>query len=76
VNPEPSSAGEVERNAMLFQLVERLPEAQLQVIHMRFVEQKSIREIALELGRSEGAVKQLQLRAVENLRAQMEGSHG
>jgi RNA polymerase sigma-70 factor (ECF subfamily) len=75
VNPEQSSADEVERNAMLFQLVERLPEAQLQVIHMRFVEQKSIREIALELGRSEGAVKQLQLRAVENLRAQMEGSH-
>ena len=75
-NPEPSSADEVERNAMLFQLVERLPEAQLQVIHMRFVEQKSIREIALELGRSEGAVKHLQLRAVENLRAQMEGSHG
>jgi RNA polymerase sigma-70 factor (ECF subfamily) len=75
VNPEPSSTDEVERNAMLFQLVERLPEVQLQVIHMRFVEQKSIREIALELGRSEGAVKQLQLRAVENLRAQMEGSH-
>jgi RNA polymerase sigma-70 factor (ECF subfamily) len=75
VNPEQSSTDEVERSAMLFQLVERLPEAQLQVIHMRFVEQKSIREVALELGRSEGAVKQLQLRAVENLRAQMEGSH-
>ncbi len=42
---------------------------------MRFVEQKSIREIALELERSEGAVKQLQLRAIENLRAQMEASH-
>jgi RNA polymerase sigma-70 factor (ECF subfamily) len=53
-NPEQSSGDEVERNAMLFQLVERLPEAQHQVIHMRFVEQKSIREIALELGRSEG----------------------
>jgi RNA polymerase sigma-70 factor (ECF subfamily) len=75
VNPEQTSTNEVERSAMLFQLVERLPEAQLRVIHMRFVEQKSIREIAQELGRSEGAVKQLQLRAVENLRAQMEGSH-
>jgi DNA-directed RNA polymerase specialized sigma24 family protein len=39
---------------------------------MRFVEQKSIREIVGELGRSEGAVKQLQLRAIENLRAAME----
>jgi RNA polymerase sigma-70 factor, ECF subfamily len=75
--PESGEAGldEVERNAMLFQLVERLPEAQYRVIHMRFVEQKSIREIARELDRSEGAVKQLQLRAIENLRAQMEGAH-
>ena len=70
--PEPSN-DEIERSAMLFQLVERLPEAQFRVIQMRFVEQKSIREIAAELGRSEGAVKQLQLRAIENLRAQMEG---
>jgi RNA polymerase sigma-70 factor (ECF subfamily) len=73
--PEASFTDEVERSAMLFQLVERLPEAQLRVIHMRFVEQKSIREIAQELERSEGAVKQLQLRAIENLRAQMEGTH-
>ena len=72
---EDPSADEVERSAMLFQLVERLPEAQFRVIHMRFVEQKSIREIARELERSEGAVKQLQLRAIENLRAQMEGGH-
>lgn len=68
-------AGDTERSAMLFQLVDRLPETQFRVIHMRFVEQKSIREIAEELGRSEGAVKQLQLRAIENLRAQMEGAH-
>ena len=70
---EQSSKDEIERSAMLLQLVERLPEAQLRVVHMRFVEQKSIREIAEELGRSEGAVKQLQLRAIESLRAQMEG---
>jgi RNA polymerase sigma-70 factor (ECF subfamily) len=69
------AADEIERRAMLFQLVERLPEAQYRVIHMRFVEQKSIREIAAALDRSEGAVKQLQLRALENLRAQMEGGH-
>ena len=78
-NPRPEQdaaiPAEVERSAMLFQLVDRLPETQFRVIHMRFVEQKSIREIAGELGRSEGAVKQLQLRAIENLRAQMEGAH-
>src|SRR6185503_69537 len=39
---EPSRPGpeEIERSAMLFQLVDRLPEAQFRVIHMRFVEQK------------------------------------
>ncbi len=73
---EASEPAEIERNAILFQLVDRLPEAQYRVIHMRFVEQKSIREIAVEMDRSEGAVKQLQLRAIENLRAQMEGGHG
>jgi RNA polymerase sigma-70 factor (ECF subfamily) len=78
-DPSPAAGAmdpQVERSAMLFQLVDRLPEAQFRVIHMRFVEQKSIREIAQELGRSEGAVKQLQLRALENLRAQMEGADG
>jgi RNA polymerase sigma-70 factor (ECF subfamily) len=77
-SPAPASNASVpedfERSAMLFQLVDRLPEAQFRVIHMRFVEQKSIREIAEELERSEGAVKQLQLRAIENLRAAMEAN--
>jgi DNA-directed RNA polymerase specialized sigma24 family protein len=35
---------------------------------MRFAEERSIREIANALGRSEGAVKQLQFRALENVR--------
>jgi len=74
LHSEQAFTKETERSAMLFQLVERLPEMQFRVIQMRFVEQKSIREIAGELGRSEGAVKQLQLRAIENLRAQMEGA--
>ncbi len=73
--PDRATLEETERNAMLFQLVDRLPEMQFRVIHMRFVEQKSIREIAQEIGRSEGAVKQLQLRAIESLREQMEGAH-
>jgi RNA polymerase sigma-70 factor (ECF subfamily) len=75
VEPDRATLEETERNAMLFQLVDRLPEMQFRVIHMRFVEQKSIREIAQELDRTEGAIKQLQLRAIENLRAQMEGAH-
>lgn len=71
--PEEPSEDQIERTAMLFQLVERLPAAQQRVIEARFVEDKSIREIAEELDRSEGAVKQLQIRALENLREAMEG---
>jgi RNA polymerase sigma-70 factor, ECF subfamily len=67
-------AAEVERRAMLFQLVDRLPKDQRLVVMRRFVDQKSIREIAHELGRSDGAVKQLQFRALETLREQMRKS--
>jgi RNA polymerase sigma-70 factor (ECF subfamily) len=66
---------EIEDQARLFRLVDRLPADQRRVIFQRFVEQRSIREIAQELGRSEGAIKQLQFRALENLRAQMEGAN-
>jgi RNA polymerase sigma-70 factor, ECF subfamily len=66
----------IEHRAQLFRLVGRLPAVQEQVVYERFVEQRSIKEIAQRLGKTEGAVKQLQLRAVQNLRAKMEGSHG
>jgi RNA polymerase sigma-70 factor, ECF subfamily len=59
---------EAEERAQVFRLVRELPEDQQKVIRMRFVEGSGIREIAKELGRSEGAVKQLQLRALRNLR--------
>ena len=67
---------EIEQRARLFQLVDRLPVDQRRVIGMRFAEEKSIREIAHELGRSEGAVKQLQFRALQNLRAQLSDESG
>jgi RNA polymerase sigma-70 factor (ECF subfamily) len=60
--------GQVDDRARLFRLVDRLPADQRHVVVMRFAEQKSIREIAQHLGRSEGAVKQLQFRGLENLR--------
>jgi RNA polymerase sigma-70 factor, ECF subfamily len=64
----------IEQRAALFQLVDSLPADQRRVVVMRFVEQKSIKEIAQEIHRTEGAVKQLQFRALEKLRAQMEGA--
>jgi RNA polymerase sigma-70 factor (ECF subfamily) len=74
--PDGRESDEIERRTMLSELVERLPDAQRRVIEMRFVEEKSIREIAAALDRSEGAVKQLQLRALQNLRKSMEGRDG
>ena len=62
---------EVERSARLFKLIRQLPEDQRRVIQARFAEEKSIREIANELGRTEGAVKQLQFRALQTLRSRM-----
>jgi RNA polymerase sigma-70 factor, ECF subfamily len=66
---------DVDRRAMLAELVGRLPDDQQRVVQERFVEQKSIREIARGLGRTEGAVKQLQFRALENLRAWLKDVH-
>lgn len=62
---------EIERRAILAELVESLMPDQRVVIVRRFIEQRSIREVATELGRTEGAIKQLQLRALENLRQKM-----
>jgi RNA polymerase sigma-70 factor (ECF subfamily) len=59
---------EIEQRAALFELVERLPDDQRRVISLRFAEEKSIREVAEALSRSEGAIKQLQFRALQNLR--------
>lgn len=78
VPPDIPDAGEVEeidRRLALYRHVDRLPELQRRVIRMRFVEEQSIREVAAALHRSEGAVKQLQLRALESLRKSM-GGHG
>jgi RNA polymerase sigma-70 factor (ECF subfamily) len=75
--PEPSIEPEAEqsdRRADLFRFVNDLPADQRRVIIERFVEERSIREIALRLNRTEGAVKQLQLRALQNLRLRMEGA--
>jgi RNA polymerase sigma-70 factor (ECF subfamily) len=68
VEPTHEEMEEVERRAMLFQMVDTLPDAQRDVIIKRFAEDRSIADVALEMGRSEGAIKQLQFRALESLR--------
>jgi RNA polymerase sigma-70 factor (ECF subfamily) len=73
--PDEREQCDLEERVSLFQLVDRLPEMQRRVIELRFIEGLSIKDVASALDRSEGAVKQLQLRALENLRKGME-HHG
>jgi RNA polymerase sigma-70 factor (ECF subfamily) len=63
----------IERHAHFLRIVEQLPEVQRRVVCERFVEERSIREIARRLSKTEGAIKQLQFRALQNLRAQIGG---
>jgi len=65
-----------EQRALLFRMVRELPDDQRRVVVQRFAEEKSVREIATALGRSEGAVKQLQFRALAALRERMREHHG
>jgi RNA polymerase sigma-70 factor (ECF subfamily) len=57
-----------ECRASLFAEVRALPVDQRRVVSMRFGEDRSISEVAALMGRSEGAVKQLQFRALRALR--------
>lgn len=75
-DPEEVSLEEIEERARTFRLVKDLPAEQRRVLVMRFAEQRSIREIAQAIQRTEGAVKQLQFRGLENLRARLGKAHG
>jgi RNA polymerase sigma-70 factor (ECF subfamily) len=77
-DPPPDTADsdmDLERRAMLLELVDRLPENQRRVIELRYIEDQSLLEIARALGKTEGAVKQLQRRALEQLREEWEAAH-
>ena len=69
--PPQEDSEDAERRARMYRLVAELPEDQRLVLRLRFSEEKSIRDVAREIGRSEGAVKQLQFRALQGLRARV-----
>jgi RNA polymerase sigma-70 factor, ECF subfamily len=77
IGPNPSSNEwkVMESHAHFFRLVAKLPDIQRRVICERFIEERSIREIAGRLRKTEGAVKQLQFRAIQALRGQMGDRH-
>lgn len=76
IEPSDSEVVDAEGRALLFRSVAELPADQRRVIQMRFGEERSIREIAAAFGRTEGAVKQLQLRALAALRKKIGTHHG
>lgn len=64
-------------NELLMEALGKIPAEQQDCLVMRFLQGLSIAETAAALGRSEGAVKQLQLRGVRNLAKLMpEGMRG
>jgi RNA polymerase sigma-70 factor, ECF subfamily len=60
-------------NEMLFKAISSLPPEQRDCVLMRFIQGMSIAETAAALKRSEGAIKQLQLRAVRSLAKRVPG---
>ncbi len=61
------------RDTRLFEAVRTLKPEQAECLVLRFMQGLSLAETALVIGKSEGAVKQLQLRAVRALHRELEG---
>jgi RNA polymerase sigma-70 factor, ECF subfamily len=76
VDPVDPATEDTERRTYLFRFVNELPADQRKVLFLRFADQKTVREIAQELHRTEGAIKQLQFRALRTLRSQMRNTNG
>ena len=68
-----ATAMERERRLRLAQALDQLPETQREVVLLRYVLSLSLAETAAATERSEGAVKQLQLRGLVALRALLNG---
>jgi RNA polymerase sigma-70 factor, ECF subfamily len=64
--------GAAERRRRLLDAIDHLPGDQREVILLRFFGDRSLAEVANGMGRSVGAVKQLQFRALARLRGMVE----
>jgi RNA polymerase sigma-70 factor (ECF subfamily) len=63
----------VSRRVLVHEL-QRLPETQREALVLRFVVGLSVREVAVSMGKTEGAVMALQLRGLEHLRRRLRGA--
>ena len=74
--PDIAVEDDIERHTLLVRLLDTLPADQRQVLVLRFIHQRSAREIAGEMRRSEGAITQLQFRALTSLKKLVGNHHG
>jgi RNA polymerase sigma-70 factor (ECF subfamily) len=65
-----------ERRTIVHQAIDTLPEEQKKVIQLRLLEGKSVKEAADLMKKTEGALKMLQQRALQNIRKRIEGRIG
>ncbi len=65
-------SGDERTRADLWDTVERLPEAQRTAVLLRYAQGMKVTDVAETLGRSEGATKQLLLRALRTLRTKVD----
>lgn len=72
--PEAQAIGRLS-DAQIHKLLGTLRDDQRDCVIMRFFEGLSVAETAKALGKSEGAIKQLTVRAIRNLQRAMEGEH-
>jgi len=72
-NPELETEGNLERQELLASL-SCLPQSQKQVIILKFIEGLDNREIEHIMGKSQGAIRVLQMRALSTLKRELSGA--
>lgn len=63
----------VDANATIAQLIRALPDRDRQILHLRFIEEKTQSEIAAQIGVSQMQVSRLLRRSIDHLRAMANG---
>ena len=63
-----ATAEDRERRLAIARALQKVPEGQREVIMLRYILSLSVAETAAAVGRTEGAVKQLQLRGLASLK--------
>jgi RNA polymerase sigma-70 factor (ECF subfamily) len=75
-NNDVDFSGKIDDKLTILQILYQLTEEQQQVLLLRYVQDLSICQVAEIMGKSEGAVKQLAYRGLNNMKERMAKSNG